>query len=291
MRDAVTRHATALFERGMNLSQGVNGAAWRLRTGRALVKRAAAAGLGPARAWELWSAEMQTGYDTDEEYDGEEEERTKQRIVGIAALFEADLGDDSTARLSPRQEWSAFGLAQCCLKLGREGDVARSVELMTRAAGERGRGRGRGGGREVEEQEQEQEEQEEEEEEEDDDEDEDGGDEGAGAAAARNGGADIEARRTRAGNGIAIMRLAVYHRWGNYGVAKDEEHALCLYRRSAEAGCLEARSELAQVFEYGILGNEIDLEKALKWYEKADEQGPGGYAGHVERVRGKIAAR
>ena len=216
MRDAVRRLAMGEFKRGMDLYRRTNGAVRDYAAGKALVRRAAAAGLRPARAMcfcYAWG--------------------TSQDWAKAAALCQAEL-DDGTSETEASGgacSWSAYWLARCYYHGdGVEEDYARAFDLYTRAA-------------------------------------------------------EVD------GNGVAMNQLANFYRHGLCGQAVDEERALSLYKRSAEAGCCQGRYYLGLFLVNGTCGAEVDLKQALHWYEKANEQCRGDYDDVIVRVRAAIAAQ
>ena len=120
MRDAVRRVALGEFKRGMDLFLGTNGSVEDEEAGEALVMRAAAAGLRPARAYCFF-----LGFGTSQDYDK------------AAALFQAELDDSGseTEASGGACRWSACRLAYC-YRCGRgvERDEARALELYTHGA-------------------------------------------------------------------------------------------------------------------------------------------------------------
>ena len=103
------------------------------------------------------------------------------------------------------------------------------------------------------------------------------------------------------GNAIAMWKLAIAHRYGTLGLARDDQRFLGLLRLSAESGFCKllrvyvrmraignwklvyephyredwARQRIGLVIERGELGAQVSLKEALAWYEKADKQRPG----------------
>ena len=120
MRDAVRRWAMGEFKRGMDFYYATNGSVEDEEAGKALVMRAAAAGLRPARA-ECFFWGLGTSEDDDK----------------AAALFQAELDDSGskTEASGGACSWSACRLAYCyCFDHGVEEDYAWALELYTHAA-------------------------------------------------------------------------------------------------------------------------------------------------------------
>jgi len=69
----------------------------------------------------------------------------------------------------------------------------------------------------------------------------------------------------------AQYNLAICYENGN-GVEMDLEKAVQWYQKSAEGGDSSAQYNLAICYERGE-GVEIDLEKAVQWYQKSAEAG------------------
>ena len=108
------------FKMGMDLCHGTNGAVEDEEAGEALVMRAAAAGLRPARAYCFF-----LGLGTSEDYDK------------AAALFQAELDDSGseTEASGGACRWCAYSLALTYqYGHGVEIDEARALELYTHAA-------------------------------------------------------------------------------------------------------------------------------------------------------------
>ena len=82
--------------------------------------------------------------------------------------------------------------------------------------------------------------------------------------------------------------LAEVYEYGQLGQAVDNERALSLYKRGAELGYCECRSYLGDAYEQGHCGVEVDLKQALYWLEKANEQSGGGDVRIIERVRERM---
>ena len=122
MRDALKRlrkWAMALFKRGMDMWHRTNGAVVDFEGGKALVMRAASAGLRPAKA-ECFCE----GWGTSRDY------------AKAAALWQAELDDSAseTEASGGACSWSAYRLAGCYRNgLGVERDYARAFEFYIRA--------------------------------------------------------------------------------------------------------------------------------------------------------------
>ena len=121
MCDAVRRLAMGEFKRGMDLWKGTNGAVEDRQAGKALVMRAAAAGLRPAIAYCFYEVPHQ---------------------AKAAALWQAELDDSASETEASGGAccWSAYWLAECYARgvdeegHGVERDEARALELYTHAA-------------------------------------------------------------------------------------------------------------------------------------------------------------
>ena len=198
LRDALRKRAKGEFKRGVDLSYGTNGAVQDEQAGKALVMRAAAAGLRPAIAECFYE-----GWGTSEDHDK------------AAALWQAEL-DDSTSETEASRGaccWSAYWLAFCYrYGHGVEIDYARALELYSHAT-------------ETDE------------------------------------------------NGVAMWILYEVYRHGHLGQAVDHAHAVSWLKRSANSGYYHACYLLGEVLERGELGLDVDLKEALRYYEKAGEQG------------------
>jgi len=66
--------------------------------------------------------------------------------------------------------------------------------------------------------------------------------------------------------------LAVSYELGKGGLPKDPAAALIWYRRAANDGDLDATTEVARCYYYGI-GTRQNRPKAVEWYRKAAERG------------------
>ena len=122
------------------------------------------------------------------------------------------------------------------------------------------------------------------------------------------------------GNAKAQMRLGFHYRWG-WGVNQDIQQALywynlaaeqgdciAMYRigmiylrvehnftkfieimeKSAQAGCINAASDIADLYLYGI-GTAQDIEKAIYWYKKAPFLTYEDYLGETRYTKENIA--
>ena len=99
---------------------------------------------------------------------------------------------------------------------------------------------------------------------------------------------DVEAvswleKATEKGDIGAAGNLSVMYGKGQ-GVAQDYKKAMELLEWSADKGNTGSMYSLGWVYEYGNYGQQIDLEKALKWYETADENNYKNAGDSVHRV-------
>ena len=92
-----------------------------------------------------------------------------------------------------------------------------------------------------------------------------------------------------AAGAVAATSIAHMYRDGQ-GVEQDYDKAMEFYRQSAEDGSSMAMYELGDIYENGGCSQEIDLEAALKWYEKAAAKNYEGAQEGVERVQKKLGA-
>ncbi|MBU5679197.1 serine/threonine-protein kinase [Blautia sp. MSJ-9] len=70
----------------------------------------------------------------------------------------------------------------------------------------------------------------------------------------------------------AMNNLAYMYECG-VGVSQDYEKALELYKQAADCGLGVAMTTMGTIYWQGLLGQEIDNAEAVKWYEKAIENG------------------
>ena len=90
-------------------------------------------------------------------------------------------------------------------------------------------------------------------------------------------------------NQSAMSRLAQVYQYGWLGQAGDNERALSLYKRGAESGSYYCRHYLGcDIYAQGRCGVEIDLKQALYWLEKANEQRGGRHAGEIQTIRERM---
>ena len=75
---------------------------------------------------------------------------------------------------------------------------------------------------------------------------------------------------------------------GWLGHAVDHARAVSWIRRSADSGHYEACFRLGCILEDGHLGVDVNLNEALRCYEKAEEVSPFSYTDHIARVRAAI---
>ena len=75
------------------------------------------------------------------------------------------------------------------------------------------------------------------------------------------------------GHAGAQLRLAEAYEKGELGQEIDLQLALMWYRKAAEGGDKDAQSRLGDAHWRGQLGLEIDLGAALTWFEKAAKGG------------------
>ena len=91
------------------------------------------------------------------------------------------------------------------------------------------------------------------------------------------------------GNSNAMNDLAFMYQHGQ-GVSQDYENAMKLYNQAADAGNTPAMCNIGYNYEYGECGQKADLEKALEWYEMADENNHVGAGEFVQRVLKEICS-
>ena len=99
---------------------------------------------------------------------------------------------------------------------------------------------------------------------------------------------DVEAvswleKATEKGDIGAAGNLSIMYGKGQ-GVAQDYKKAMELLEWSADKGNSGSMYYLGWVYEYGNYGQQADLEKALKWYEAADENNYKNAGDSVHRV-------
>ena len=72
----------------------------------------------------------------------------------------------------------------------------------------------------------------------------------------------------------AILNMAQYHGYGQYGLPVDQAKCIDLLRQSADLGCSDAHFKLGNFYHFGEMGAlEKNEEEALKCWEKAAEVG------------------
>ena len=87
-----------------------------------------------------------------------------------------------------------------------------------------------------------------------------------------------------AGSVLAVTNLALMYQSGK-GVPVDYEKSMELFHQAADGGDSTAMYNLAMSYEFGLYGQEKNLEEALKWYKAADEKGFYGAQDNVDRVQ------
>ena len=85
------------------------------------------------------------------------------------------------------------------------------------------------------------------------------------------------------GDAVAMYSLGGMYEKGR-GIAQDNQKALELYHQAAERENAEAMNWLGHIYEEGGLGQQINLEEALKWYRLAAEKHYSGAWDSVDRV-------
>ena len=85
------------------------------------------------------------------------------------------------------------------------------------------------------------------------------------------------------GDAVAMYSLGGMYEKGR-GIAQDNQKALELYHQAAERENAEAMNWLGHIYEEGGLGQQINLEEALKWYRLAAEKHYSGAQESVDRV-------
>lgn len=78
------------------------------------------------------------------------------------------------------------------------------------------------------------------------------------------------------GNVIAAFRLGQLYEGGSWGVARDLKEAAVWFGKAAEGGLYDAQIYMGRAYEQGN-GVDIDIQKALEWYEKALRQRSSPY--------------
>ncbi len=130
MRDAVRRWAMGVFKRGMDLYFGCSGAAEDEDAGKALIRKAAEAGLRSARPWwHMICAE-------EKEIDGSSEEEAEEECAKAFPLLQAEVeGSASETEASGGPCVHAAGMLALCYRHGHgvEEDEARALELYRHA--------------------------------------------------------------------------------------------------------------------------------------------------------------
>jgi TPR repeat protein len=66
-------------------------------------------------------------------------------------------------------------------------------------------------------------------------------------------------------NMSAKHKMALAYRYGWYGVEKNQAYALQLFTEAALKGQVRSQVELANIYRYGQMGIEVDLEQAKYW--------------------------
>ena len=90
-------------------------------------------------------------------------------------------------------------------------------------------------------------------------------------------------------NQRAMYFLANIYEYGRLGQARDHERALSLYTRGAELGSYFCRRYLgARIYREGACGVEADPKQALYWLEKANEQSDGEEEYYIVRIRREL---
>ena len=85
------------------------------------------------------------------------------------------------------------------------------------------------------------------------------------------------------GSVTAITCLGWMYERGK-GVVQNDEKAIELYKQAADGGNNVAMNNLGIIYENGKVGQEVNLEEALKWYKLAAENGYDGAQESVARV-------
>ena len=85
---------------------------------------------------------------------------------------------------------------------------------------------------------------------------------------------------------MAIYNLGVYYSDGLYGFPQDYTKALELFHRAAEHGVAIAYAGIGYLYDTGIVGAEVDKEKANHYYELA-AIGGCAISRHNRFIRGK----
>ena len=85
------------------------------------------------------------------------------------------------------------------------------------------------------------------------------------------------------GDAVAMYSLGGMYEKGR-GIAQDNQKALELYHQAAERENAEAMNWLGHIYEESGLGQQINLEEALKWYRLAAEKHYSGAQESVDRV-------